>query len=66
MRLLSHNLLQCNVKGCEKEGFPLIIFVQKSEIIACDYKRDSITKLIPKLEWKALAATVHAVICLSL
>ncbi len=62
MRLISHNLLQCNVKGCDKNNFPLIIYVQNSKIIECEYKRDSITKLIPKLDWNALAKTVHCVI----
>jgi hypothetical protein len=30
MRLLSHNLLMCNAKNCDKNNFPLKILVEKS------------------------------------
>ena len=30
MRLLSHNLLACNVAKCDKNNFPLIIQVEKA------------------------------------
>ena len=36
MRLVTHNMLKCNVKGVEN-GYPLRIEVEKSEIIPCDY-----------------------------
>jgi multifunctional methyltransferase subunit TRM112 len=61
MRILSHNFLCCNVKGCDKNNFPLAIFVEKSQIIECEYKNEPIVKLIPKLEWNALYQTVIAV-----
>lgn len=51
MRLLAHNLLMCNVKTCEINNYPLIIQVEKSIIIECDFKKDAISKIIPKLDW---------------
>ena len=61
MRLLAHNLLMCNVKKCDKNNYPLLILVEKSMIIECDFKKESILKMIPKLDWNALARTVHSV-----
>lgn len=63
MRLLVHNLLMCNVSKCDKPtNYPLEIHVQKSVIIDVEYKRDAIIKLIPKLDFSALALTVHSVV----
>ena len=36
MRLVTHNMLKCNIKGVEN-GYPLTILVEKMEIIAMDY-----------------------------
>jgi hypothetical protein len=58
MRLFSHNLLICNVSKCEKNNFPLIIEVEKSVYRASDFNRDSIKKLVKKLDWFALYKTV--------
>ena len=33
MRLLSHNLLMCNAKNCDKNNYPLKLFVEKSKIM---------------------------------
>ena len=38
MRLLSHNLLMCNNKNCDKNNFPLKIIVEKSKIIDSEFK----------------------------
>jgi multifunctional methyltransferase subunit TRM112 len=54
MRLLSHNLLMCNVKNCDKNNFPLGIYVEKSQIIECEFRVEALKKLIPKLAWPAL------------
>lgn len=56
MRLLVHNLLMCN--KCDKNNYPLKIEVNKSVIIEIEYKREAILKLIPKLDFDALSATV--------
>jgi multifunctional methyltransferase subunit TRM112 len=61
MRLLAHNLLMCNVKHCNENNYPLNIIVEKSILIECDFKKEAILKMIPKLDWPALAKTVHSV-----
>lgn len=61
MRLLAHNLLMCNVKKCDKNNYPLLISVEKSMIIESDFKKEAILKMVPKLDWAALARTVHSV-----
>lgn len=58
MRLLSHNLLICNVAKCEKNNFPLIIEVEKSIYRSSDFNRENIKKLVRKLDWYALYKTV--------
>lgn len=58
MRLLSHNLLICNVSKCEKNNFPLIIEVEKSIYRSSDFNRENIKKLVRKLDWFALHKTV--------
>lgn len=58
MRLLSHNLLICNVAKCEKNNFPLIIEVEKSIYRGSDFNRETIKKLVRKLDWFALHKTV--------
>lgn len=61
MRLLAHNLLMCNVKTCDKNNYPLIIIVTKSQIIESEFKKEALIKLIPKLDWPALYKTVTLV-----
>jgi multifunctional methyltransferase subunit TRM112 len=46
----------CN--KCDKNNYPLKIEVNKSVIIEIEYKREAILKLIPKLDFDALSATV--------
>lgn len=58
MRLFSHNLLICNVAKCEKNNFPLIIEVEKSVYRQSEFNRESIKKLVKKLDWFALHKTV--------
>ena len=58
MRLLSHNLLICNVAKCDKNNFPLIIEVEKSVYRASEFNSDNIKKLVKKLDWFALHKTV--------
>lgn len=54
MRLLSHNLLMCNVKTCRDKPAPLKIIVEKSEIKECDYNEEFLKRLVDKLEWNYL------------
>ena len=62
MRLLSHNLLKCSVKKCNKNNYPLVIKVDKSRVTEVEINEDALKNLITKLDWPALYKTVHAVI----
>ncbi len=58
MRLISQNMLMCNVKSCTKNNYPLIIKVDESKIIDTEFNQEFIEKLIPKLDWNALYMTI--------
>ncbi|CAH9072425.1 unnamed protein product [Cuscuta europaea] len=53
MRLLTHNMLSCNIKGVTN-GFPLLIEVQKAAEKTVEFNADFIRNHFSKLEWKAL------------
>ena len=59
MRLITHNMLKCNVKGVTN-GFPLKIEVEKSEVQETDFNADFVKNFIPKLEWGALVEAAKA------
>lgn len=64
MRLITHNMLQCHVKGCNKDNFPLRleeVSVDQSEDNACEFNADFIKHMMPKIDWPALRDTTHAV-----
>lgn len=46
MRLLSHNLLMCNVKNCNKNNYPLALRVDKSQIVETEYNQSLMEKVI--------------------
>ena len=58
MRLLSHNLLICNVAKCDKNNYPLLIEVEKSIYRESDFNKDNMVRLIKKLDWFGLHKTV--------
>mmetsp|Transcript_7564 Transcript_7564/g.8683 ORF Transcript_7564/g.8683 Transcript_7564/m.8683 type:complete len:124 (+) Transcript_7564:99-470(+) len=53
MRLLTHNLLTCNVKGVVN-GFPLKIEAAKVERQETDFNEEFIKNMIPKLDYNVL------------
>jgi len=52
MRLITHNMLACNIKGV-KSGFPLRIEAESVEVKEADFNPEFLKRMIPKLEWKA-------------
>lgn len=38
MRIITHNMLKCNVRGVEN-GYPLIIEAEKTEVVECDFNK---------------------------
>ena len=61
MRLFTHNLLQCHVKNCTKNNYPLRIQEAEIEEIEAEFNSGFVTRLIPKLDWAALISTLNSV-----
>ncbi|KAI3880899.1 hypothetical protein MKW98_022625 [Papaver atlanticum] len=53
MRLLTHNMLSCNIKGVTN-GFPLGLEIVKHEVKEVEFNSDFIRNMFVKIEWKAL------------
>ncbi|KAJ3755232.1 hypothetical protein EV360DRAFT_50083 [Lentinula raphanica] len=54
VRLITHNLLACHVKGCTSNNFPLQLQNVQIELREADFNPDFLKTFLPKLEWKAL------------
>eukprot|EP01099_Mayorella_cantabrigiensis_P005395 TRINITY_DN4313_c0_g1_i2.p1 TRINITY_DN4313_c0_g1~~TRINITY_DN4313_c0_g1_i2.p1 ORF type:complete len:146 (-),score=24.50 TRINITY_DN4313_c0_g1_i2:68-442(-) len=63
MRLLTHNMLVCNVKGCMNttKNYPLTISVDKLTKSESEFNSDFIQSLIPKLDWPALVSAAQQI-----
>ena len=61
MKLITHNMLQCHVKGCSTNNFPLSLDQVQIEKMEADFNPDFIKRLIPKLEWEAFTTTAMSV-----
>ncbi|KAG0178840.1 hypothetical protein DFQ28_004005 [Apophysomyces sp. BC1034] len=57
MRLITHNMLQCHVKNCDSNNFPLRFEDAQVELIEADYNPDFLVNMLPKIEWEALTST---------
>ncbi|KAF3773173.1 Multifunctional methyltransferase subunit TRM112-like protein [Nymphaea thermarum] len=53
MRLLTHNMLSCNIKGVVN-GFPLQLEVERCTVKEVAFNPDFLRNIFPKIEWKAL------------
>ena len=53
MKLLTHNMLQCHIKGV-KDGYPFKIEAEKVEERPADYDPDFLRHIFPRIQWKAL------------
>ena len=54
MKLLTHNLLMCNKKGCTINNFPLAIKCNKSENKPFNFDQELITRTLKKVDLPAL------------
>jgi multifunctional methyltransferase subunit TRM112 len=59
MRLLTHNMLSCNIKGVTS-GFPLKLEAEKWVTKEVELNADFLRSVFPKIEWPALAAAAKA------
>jgi multifunctional methyltransferase subunit TRM112 len=57
VRLITHNLLACHVKGCTSNNFPLRLQDVQIELREADFNPDFLKRFMPKLEWTALVNT---------
>ncbi|KAI8824661.1 hypothetical protein BJ741DRAFT_633113 [Chytriomyces cf. hyalinus JEL632] len=49
MRLLTHNMLMCHVKGCSTDNFPLRIEDAEMEQVEVEFNEDFCRRLINKI-----------------
>jgi multifunctional methyltransferase subunit TRM112 len=61
VRLITHNLLACHVRGCTSNNFPLIFTNVLVEQREAEYNPDFLRGFMPKLEWKGLVDTAKSV-----
>jgi multifunctional methyltransferase subunit TRM112 len=69
MRLITHNMLQCHVKGCTENNFPLRIVDPEVESNPVEFNEEFIARMLCKVEWDALLATSKEVsvdLCVSI
>ena len=63
MKLITHNLLMCNKKGCTTNNFPLKVIATAVEIYneesAMEYSSDLMKRLVEKLDYNALYLTMQ-------
>ena len=66
MRLLTHNLLMCNKRGCTSDHFPMKIKPTKIVVEESEFSPDEVRAMYPKLDWAALVSGAKDVCFLSL
>ena len=59
MRLITHNMLQCNIKGVTN-GFPLGIEPEEVNVVESEFDAAFIQSTLPKLHWPAFVASAAA------
>jgi multifunctional methyltransferase subunit TRM112 len=65
MRLITHNMVQCHVKDCNTNNFPLRFEDAEVELIEAEYNPTFLINMLPKLDWEALINTAVQVRSLS-
>ena len=53
MKLLTHNMLSCHIKGV-KNGYPFKIEAETVEVRESDFDPDFLRHIYPRIEWAAL------------
>jgi multifunctional methyltransferase subunit TRM112 len=59
MKLLTHNMLQCHIKGVQN-GYPFKIEASKVETHEMDFDPDFLRHIFPRLRWDALKEGAEA------
>ncbi|WZN63513.1 multifunctional methyltransferase subunit TRM112 [Chloropicon roscoffensis] len=58
MKLLTHNLLECHIKGVTNK-YPFLVEAQQVEQTEVDFNPDFLRRMYPKLDWKAFKDTAE-------
>lgn len=61
VRLITHNLLACHVKGCNANNFPLQFKNVQIELREAEFNPEFLKGFMPKIEWKALVDAAREV-----
>lgn len=61
VRLITHNLLACHVKGCTSNNFPLAFKDVQIELKEAEFNPDFVKNILPRLEWSALVDAARQV-----
>jgi hypothetical protein len=54
VRLITHNLLACHVKGCTTNNFPLKLTNIELALREAEFNPDFLRGFLPRIEWDAL------------
>ncbi|CAO3666592.1 unnamed protein product [Umbelopsis vinacea] len=57
MRLITHNMLQCHVKNCNDNNFPLRLEEVEVELVEAEFQPAFLQNILGKLEWQAFVNT---------
>jgi hypothetical protein len=66
MKLLTHNMLQCNKKGCTSNNYPLALHAEEVAREESEFRPEFIKHMLAKLDYSALAFAAKAVRTLAL
>lgn len=61
MRLITHNMLQCHVKNCNDNNFPLRLEEVEVELVEAEFQPAFLQNILGKLEWEAFVNTAMQV-----
>lgn len=59
MRLMTHNLLMCHVRGCDTDNYPLEIVDADLQLIEADYNAEFLKAMLYKIDWPVFVQTVQ-------
>ena len=61
VRLITHNLLACHVKGCTTNNFPLLFKDVQIELREAEFNEEFLRGFAPRIEWSALVDSAKQV-----
>ena len=59
MRLLTHNLLMCNLKSCSGRNLPLVLQVNEITEENSEYNPALTLKMLTKIDWRVFVRTAE-------